>query len=68
MPDKVQRYLLAGLLNDPASCFPAGSTLQQYASFAAAETRWRAAQQDCRAYGFQAFDWLYTWQTQLGQR
>ena len=68
MPDKVQRYLLAGLLNDPASCFPAGSTLQQYASFAAAETRWRAAQQDCRAYGFQAFDWLHTWQTQLGQR
>lgn len=68
MQDKVQRHLLDGLLNDAGAHFPAGSALQQYASFAAAESRWRAAQQHCRAYGFQSFDWLHTWQTQLGQR
>ncbi len=68
MPDNVQRYLLAELLPDAGTGFSAGLTLRRYASFAAAEARWRAAQQACSAYGFQSFDWLDTWQTQLGQR
>lgn len=68
MPHDVARHLLSELAPDVAGRFAAGTALRVHASFSSVEMRWRAAQETCAAYGFQSYDWLATWQHELGAR
>jgi len=68
MAHEVTRHLLSELAPDIAGRFAAGTAVRVHASFEQAEMRWRAAQAVCVAYGFQAYDWLATWQRELGAR
>ncbi|WP_265215050.1 GNAT family N-acetyltransferase [Herbaspirillum lusitanum] len=68
MSNEVARHLLSELAPDIAGRFAAGTAVRIHSSFAHAEMRWRAAQGSCAAYGFQAYDWLATWQRELGER
>jgi len=64
----VARHLLSELAPDVAARFAAGTAVRVHASFSSVEMRWRAAQETCAAYGFQSYDWLATWQHELGVR
>jgi len=68
MPQDVTRHLLTELAPDLAARFAPGTALRVHGSFGAFEMRWRAAQETCAAYGFQSYDWLATWQRELGAR
>jgi CelD/BcsL family acetyltransferase involved in cellulose biosynthesis len=67
MRGKVSHHLLSALSPLAAAAFPEGVSVAVYPSLEQAEARWRAAQSVCHAYGFQSYDWLATWQRQLGQ-
>ena len=68
MSNEVARHLLSELAPDIAGRFAAGTAVRVHSSFEHAEMRWRAAQASCAAYGFQSYDWLATWQRELGER
>ncbi|WP_034291976.1 GNAT family N-acetyltransferase [Herbaspirillum sp. RV1423] len=68
MPKAVSRHLLSELAPDVAGRFGDGVAICVHTAFEQVEARWRAAQTDCASYGFQAYDWLATWQRTLGQR
>jgi len=68
MPYEVVRYLLSELAPDIAGRFAAGMAVRIHPAFEHCEMRWRAAQASCAAYGFQSYDWLATWQRELGAR
>ncbi len=60
--------MLSELAPDIAGRFDDGVAIRIHTSFEQAEPRWRAAQDDCACYGFQAYDWLATWYRMLGKR
>lgn len=60
--------MLSELAPDIAGRFADGVAIRIHTSFEQAEPRWRAAQDDCTCYGFQAYDWLATWHRTLGKR
>jgi CelD/BcsL family acetyltransferase involved in cellulose biosynthesis len=68
MTNVVSRHLLSELAPDIAGRFADGVAIRVHTSFEQAEQRWRAAQEECACYGFQAFDWLATWYKNLGER
>lgn len=68
MTKAFSRHVLSELAPDVACHFDEGVALRIHTSFEQAEARWRLAQTGCAAYGFQAYDWLATWQRTLGRR
>ena len=66
MSHEMTSYLLSDLAPDVARNFSTGTTLRVYTCFAAVEMRWRATQKTCTSFGFQSYDWLATWQRELG--
>lgn len=68
MSNEVFRHLLSELAPEIAGRFAAGTALRVHHAFEPDASRWRAAQEHCAAYGFQSFDWLASWQRNLGAR
>lgn len=68
MMKTVSRHLLSELAPEIASRFERGAALRIHTAFDQVQARWRAAQADCAAYGFQTYDWLATWHQTIGQR